>query len=57
MKTLELTDEELQLFLDAVRSHLGDLGREEADVLRSVDREASGLQRLTTKETWPTALP
>jgi negative regulator of replication initiation len=36
MKTIELTDDELQLVLAAVHTYLDDFGHEEADVLRRV---------------------
>ena len=60
MKTLELTDEELASCSRPCRSYLDDFGHEEADVLRSVKHLLAKLQapqRLTTKPTWPTALP
>ena len=60
MKTLELDDEELRLLLAAVRSYLDDFGHEEADVrpnVKHLHAKLRGPQRLTTKVTWPTALP
>jgi hypothetical protein len=36
MHTIELTDEELRILREALRSHLDDFGHEEADVLRLI---------------------
>jgi hypothetical protein len=36
MHTIELTDEELHLLYEALRSHLDDFGHDEADVLRAI---------------------
>jgi hypothetical protein len=36
MHTIELTKEELQLVVSAVRSYLDDFGHEEADLLRKI---------------------
>jgi len=36
MRTIELTDEELQLVRNALQSFLEDFGHDEADVLRSI---------------------
>jgi hypothetical protein len=36
MNTIELTDEELRLVNEALRSYLDDFGHEEADVLRAI---------------------
>jgi hypothetical protein len=44
MNTIELTDEELRLVVEAVRSYLDDFGHEEADVLRKVKELLRKLQ-------------
>jgi hypothetical protein len=36
MHTIELTDDELRLLLEAVRSYRDDFGHEEADLLRRI---------------------
>ena len=36
MHTIELTDEELRILREALRSYLDDFGHEEADVLRLI---------------------
>jgi hypothetical protein len=36
MNTIELTDEELRIVQQALRSYLDDFGHEEADVLRLI---------------------
>jgi hypothetical protein len=36
MHTIELTDEELRILQEALRSHLDDFGHNEADVLRAI---------------------
>jgi hypothetical protein len=36
MNTIELTDEELRLVNEALRSYLDDFGHDEADVLRAI---------------------
>jgi hypothetical protein len=36
MHTIELTDEELRLLYNALRSYLDDFGHEEADLLRQI---------------------
>ena len=36
MHTIELTDEELRILRNALRSYLDDFGHEEADVLRLI---------------------
>jgi hypothetical protein len=36
MHTIELTDEELRILHEALRSHLDDFGHDEADVLRRI---------------------
>jgi hypothetical protein len=36
MHTIELTDDELRILREALRSHLDDFGHEEADVLRLI---------------------
>ena len=38
MHTIELTDEELRLLHNALRSYLDDFGHEEADLLRQIKR-------------------
>jgi hypothetical protein len=44
MKTIELSEDELQLALAAVRSYLDDFGHEEADLLRRVKALLAKLQ-------------
>jgi hypothetical protein len=44
MHTIELTDEELRLAVNAVRSFLEDFGHEEADLLRKIKELLSKLQ-------------
>jgi hypothetical protein len=36
MNTIELTDEELRMVYEALRSYLDDFGHDEADVLRAI---------------------
>jgi hypothetical protein len=36
MNTIELTDEELRMVREALRSYLDDFGHDEADVLRAI---------------------
>lgn len=45
MKTIQLTDEELRLVVNAVRSFLEDFGHEEADLLRSLKELLAKLER------------
>jgi hypothetical protein len=44
MHTIELTDEELRLAVNAVRSFLEDFGHEEADLLRKIKELLAKLQ-------------
>jgi hypothetical protein len=44
MHTIELTDEELRLVINAVRSFLDDFGHEEADLLRQIKELLAKLQ-------------
>jgi hypothetical protein len=44
MNTIELTDEELRIVVEAVRAYLNDFGHEEADVLRKVKELLRKLQ-------------
>ena len=44
MHTIELTDEELRLAVNAVRSFLDDFGHEEADLLRKIKELLAKLQ-------------
>jgi hypothetical protein len=44
MHTIELTDEELRLVVNAVRSFLDDFGHEEADLLRKIKELLAKLQ-------------
>jgi hypothetical protein len=44
MHTIELTEEELQLVVSAVRSYLDDFGHEEADLLRRIKQLLQKLQ-------------
>ena len=44
MHTIELTDEELRLAVNAVRSFLEDFGHEEADLLRKIKELLTKLQ-------------
>jgi hypothetical protein len=44
MHTIELTDEELRLVINAVRSFLEDFGHEEADLLRQIKELLAKLQ-------------
>ena len=44
MHTLELTEEELRLLVNAVRSYLDDFGHEEADLLRRIKELLAKLQ-------------
>jgi hypothetical protein len=44
MHTIELTDEELRLVVNAVRSFLDDFGHEEADLLRQIKELLAKLQ-------------
>jgi hypothetical protein len=45
MHTIELTDEELRLLHEALRSYLDDFGHEEADVLRMIKQLLGKLPR------------
>jgi hypothetical protein len=45
MHTIELTDEELRLVVNAVRSFLEDFGHEEADLLRQIKGLLAKLER------------
>jgi len=44
MHTLELTEEELRMVVNAVRSYLDDFGHEEADLLRKIKELLAKLQ-------------
>ena len=44
MHTIELTDEELRLVVNAVRSFLDDFGHDEADLLRKIKELLAKLQ-------------
>jgi hypothetical protein len=44
MHTIELTDEELRLTVNAVRSFLEDFGHDEADLLRKIKELLAKLQ-------------
>jgi hypothetical protein len=44
MHTIELTDDELTLVTNAVRSYLDDFGHEEADLLRRIKELLQKLQ-------------
>jgi hypothetical protein len=44
MHTIELTEEELRLLVNAVRSYLDDFGHEEADLLRRIKELLAKLQ-------------
>jgi hypothetical protein len=44
MHTIELTDEELRLVVNAVRSFLEDFGHEEADLLRKIKQLLTKLE-------------
>ena len=44
MHTIELTDEELRLVVNAVRSFLEDFGHDEADLLRKIKELLAKLQ-------------
>ena len=44
MHTIELTDEELRLVVNAVRSFLDDFGHDEADLLRKLKELLAKLQ-------------
>jgi hypothetical protein len=48
MKTIELTEDELKLTLEAVKSYLDDFGHDEADVLRRVKELLAKLQAAST---------
>jgi hypothetical protein len=45
MKTIQLTDEELRLLVNAVRSFLEDFGHEEADLLRQIKELLAKLEQ------------
>ena len=45
MHTIELTDEELRLLRNAVRSFLDDFGHEEADLLRKLKELLAKLEQ------------
>lgn len=44
MHTIELTDEELRLVVNAVRSFLDDFGHDQADLLRALKELLAKLQ-------------
>lgn len=44
MKTIDLSDDELRLVLEAVKSYLDDFGHEEADMLRQLKQLLAKLQ-------------
>jgi hypothetical protein len=44
MHTIELTDEELRLVVNAVRSFLDDFGHDQADLLRTLKELLAKLQ-------------
>jgi hypothetical protein len=48
MKTIELTENELKLTLEAVKSYLDDFGHEEADLLRRIKELLAKLQAAAT---------
>ncbi len=48
MKTIELTEAELKLTLEAVKSYLDDFGHEEADLLRRIKELLAKLQAAAT---------
>jgi hypothetical protein len=45
MHTIELTDEELRLLHEALRSYLDDFGHEQADLLREIKALIAKLPR------------
>ena len=45
MHTIELTDEELRLIHEALRSYLNDFGHDEADLLRAIKALIAKLPR------------
>ena len=45
MQTIELTDEELRIVHEALRSYLDDFGHEEADLLRAIKALIAKLPR------------
>jgi hypothetical protein len=45
MHTIELTEEELRLLHEALRSYLDDFGHEEADLLRAIKALIAKLPR------------
>jgi hypothetical protein len=45
MKTIELTEEEHELLVNAVRSFLEDFGHEEADLLRRIKELLAKLEQ------------
>jgi len=45
MHTIQLTDEELRLVINAVRSFLEDFGHEEADLLRQLKQLLAKLEQ------------
>jgi hypothetical protein len=46
MKTIELTEDELQLLLAAAHAYLNDFGHEEADVLRRIKQLLAKLEAI-----------
>jgi len=46
MKTIELTDEEHRILVNAVRAFLEDFGHEEADLLRQIKELLAKLERV-----------
>lgn len=45
MNTIELTDEDLRMVHEALRSYLNDFGHDEADVLRAIKALIAKLPR------------
>jgi len=45
MQTIELTDEELRIVHEALRSYLDDFGHEQADLLRAIKALLAKLPR------------
>jgi len=45
MQTIELTDEELRILHEALRSYLDDFGHEQADLLRAIKALLAKLPR------------
>jgi hypothetical protein len=44
MKTIDLSDEELRLAVEAVKAYLDDFGHEEAELLRQIKQLLAKLQ-------------